>query len=139
MTQNVIQTSFASGELAPSIFAHTDLSKYHTGLAICRNFFVDYRSGVSSRAGSAFIIQCLQSGARLIPFQYSTIASYIIEFGNFYCRFISNGAAVLEAAFNISGATNGNPAILTAIGNNFVSGDWVFVTGIVGMTQLNGR
>jgi hypothetical protein len=141
VSDNKIQTSFAAGELAPSIFARTDLAKYHSGAALMRNFFVDYRSGASTRAGTKFLSQAFKSATavRLIPFQYSVLSSYILEFGDKYVRFYSNGASVLEAAFAITGATQAFPCILTVVGNNFVVGDWIFVTGVLGMTQLNGR
>lgn len=141
MSENVIQTSFASGELAPSIFARTDLAAYHTGLALCRNFFVDYRSGVSSRAGTKFVIQCLNSAldVMLVPFTYSTVTTYMLEFGNGYIRFMNQGAPVLETGFSISAISNASPATATVVGNNFVNGDWVFITGVQGMPLVNGR
>src|SRR5205085_7407614 len=126
MADNLIQTSFASGELAPSLFARTDFAKYHTGAARMRNFFVDYRSGASTRAGTEFIRQAFKSptAVRLIAFQYSVIASYVLEFGDLYVRFTSNGQTVLETGFAITGATQANPVVLTVVGNNFVTGDW---------------
>lgn len=141
MSTNLIKTSFASGELAPSILAHTDLSQYKSGATLVRNFFVDYRSGASSRPGTKFIIQALlgQTAVRLIPFQFSTSVSYIIEFGDMYCRFISNGGAVLETAFPISAVNNTNPGQVTAIGNNFINGDWVFISGVLGAVRYNNR
>ena len=139
MSENVIQTSFASGELAPSIFARTDLAAYHNGLALCRNFFVDYRSGVSTRQGTKFVLPCKSPGSRLVPFSVSTTVTYAIEFGDHYCRFINNGAPVLEAPFGISNITNGFPAVITAPGHNFVIGDWIFVTGVSGMLAIDNR
>lgn len=141
MSENVIQTSFSSGELAPSLYARVDLAKYHSGAARMRNWFVDYRSGASTRPGTEFIIQCRNGIAtvRLIPFQFSSTTSYVIEFGDTYCRFISNGASVLEAPFAITGIVFSNPVGITALGNNFNSGDWVFVTGLGGAVQLNNR
>lgn len=141
MSDNIIQNSFASGELAPSIYARTDIAAYRSGLAVCRNFFVDYRSGISTRNGTKFIIQCFKSGTaiRLIPFSVSTTVTYVIEFGDHYCRFINNGAPVLENPFNISNVTNASPAVVSAPGNNFIVGDWVFVTGVIGPTAINGR
>lgn len=141
MSDNVIQNSFSSGELAPSIYARTDLASYRQGLATCRNFFVDYRSGVSTRAGTKFVIQCLKSGSaiRLIGFSESTTVTYVIEFGDHYCRFINNGAAVLESPFNITNITNASPAIATVPGNPWSVGDWIFITGVNGMPAINGR
>lgn len=141
MSDNVLQNSFSAGELAPSIYARTDLASYRQGLAQCRNFFVDYRSGISTRNGSKFIIQCFKSGSavRLVGFSVTTAVTYIIEFGDKYCRFINNGASVLEAAFNINAATNASPATITVPGNPWNVGDWIFITGIVGMPAMNNR
>jgi hypothetical protein len=141
MSENVIQNSFSSGELAPSIYARTDIAAYRQGLAVCRNFFVDYRSGVSTRNGTEFVIQCFKSSTAIRPigFSVSTSVTYVIEFGDRYCRFINNGAAVLEAPFSISSISSSAPAIVLAPGNNFNIGDWVFITGVVGMTAINNR
>lgn len=141
MSSNIIQTSFASGELSPSLFARVDLTKYHTGAATMRNFFVDYRSGASTRPGTRFCNQCFKSSTpvRLIPFQTSALTPYIIEFGDLYCRFFTKGQPVLEPTFAISGATQANPCVITVTGNNFAVGDWISISNVVGMTQLNSR
>lgn len=39
----------------------------------------------------------------------------------------------------ISGATQANPVVITATGHGLSNGDEVCITGIVGMTELNGR
>lgn len=141
MSKSVIQHSFVAGELSPSLYARTDLAKYKSGAARLRNFFVDYRSGASTRMGTKFIIQALVSNkkVRVVKFQYNVVDTYILEFGDFYIRFITNGGSVLEASFAISAATNGNPGQITAAGHNFVNGDWVFIDDIVGATGYNGR
>ena len=142
MSSNVIQTSYSSGELAPSLFARVDLAKYHQGAALLRNFFVDYRSGASTRPGTALCNQVFKTNTvnppRVIPFQSSLLVPYTLEFGDKYVRFYSNGVPVLETSFAITGATQANPAVLTVTGNNYSVGDWIFVAGVVGMTQLNG-
>lgn len=142
MSQNAIQTSFASGELAPSIYAHTDMAKYHAGAATMRNFFVDYRSGASTRTGTKFIIQARDSASsiapRLVSFQFSATSSYIIEFGERYCRFIQDGGTVLETSYAIGGVSNSNPGVVNVPGNPFVAGDWVFIYG-TGVAQLDNR
>lgn len=141
MAQPVIQHSFNSGEWAPALNARVDLSKYHNAAALLRNFFVDYRGGASTRTGTKYIIQAYNSNlaVRLIPFQASFSVNYVLEFGNRYIRFINNGAPVLETSFAITGATQANPAVITVVGNNYAVGDWIFITGVLGMTQLNGK
>lgn len=98
-TTAVIQTSYAGGELAPSLFARVDLEKYHSGMALGLNFYVDYRGGASTRPGSQYIgtsLAAYPSPPRLIDFIYSTIATYVLEFGDHYVRFISNGAFIID-------------------------------------------
>lgn len=96
MAQPTIQTSFAAGELAPKLRSRVDVQKYHSGAAYLRNFFVDYSGGgASTRQGTRFIAQCAAPGARLIPFQPSSSLSYVLEFGQNYIRFYSNGAQIL--------------------------------------------
>src|SRR5882672_407639 len=101
MSDNVIQASFSAGELSPNLFARVDFAKYRSGTARMRNFFVDYRSGASTRPGTEFIRPTQSDIVRLVRFQQSTTVTYILEFGNGYIRFISQGGSVVETAFGI--------------------------------------
>ena len=142
MASPVIQTSFAAGEWAPQLNARVDLAKYHSAAALLRNFFVDYRGGASTRTGTKYILQAKGPGAvRLIPFQASFTVSYVLEFGAGYIRFYTDGAVVLETAKAITagGITQANPALVNLTAHGYSVGDWVFITGVVGMTQVNGR
>lgn len=97
-----IQPSFSAGELAPATYARVDLSRYFTGLRTCRNFMVMPEGGVRNRAGSKFLAETKTSArkSRLIPFQFSTEQTYVIEVGHLYMRFYTNGGQLLN-----SGAT----------------------------------
>lgn len=94
-----IQPSFGTGELSPSLFARVDLAKYASGAALMRNFFTDYRGGASNRAGTQFIraVDGSAGAPRVIPFTVSTLATYMLVFGNDYIQFFSNGAYVVGA------------------------------------------
>ena len=142
MAVPVIQTAFTSGELTPSLFGHVDLARFHVGAATMRNAFVSYRGGAYSRAGTAFIGFSAQTGRaippRLIPFQFSINQGLALEFGNLYMRVISNGAYVVEASTAITAISQAAPAVVTTA-NSLTTGDWVYLSGIAGMTQLNGR
>ena len=117
MGQPTIQTSFASGEWAPDLYARVDIGKYHAAAALLRNFYVDYRGGVSTRAGTRYILTCKGPGTvRLIPFQAGFSLGYVLEFGQNYIRFYNNGAPVLEGAFPVT-STSGNS--ITAASNNY--------------------
>lgn len=47
--------------------------------------------------------------------------------------------AALPTSGSITGATQANPCVLTVTAHPFVNGDLVKITGVVGMTQLNGN
>lgn len=140
MVQVVAKTSFASGEWAPKLRSRVDIQKFHSGAALMRNFFVDYAGGgASTRQGTRFINQAKALGARLIPFQPSSNLAYVLEFGQNYIRFYSNGAPIVEAGTTISGVTQANPGVVTDTAHGYSTGDWVLITQVVGMTQLNGN
>lgn len=141
VAQSHIQYSFNSGEWAPALNARVDLAKYKSGAALLQNYFVDYRGGASSRAGTKYILQARTSSkaVRLIPFQASVSVGYILEFGDLYIRFYNNGAPILEAATTISGATQASPGVIHDVAHGYSPGDWVFILAVVGMTQLNGN
>lgn len=139
MTQPTIQTSFAAGELSPSLFARVDLAKYKVGAALLRNFFVDYRGGASNRAGTMCVGRVKDSTTRnrLIPFTFSTIQTYELVFGNLTMRVVKSGGFVLEAAKNIVGITVANPGVFNIVAHGWSIGDQVFVAGALGMTAVN--
>lgn len=142
MAQPVVQASFNSGEWAPSLYSRVDIAKYRSGAALLRNFYVDYRGGASTRTGTRYILKAYKdtSEVRLIPFQASFEISYALEFGDEYIRFHKNGAPVLESGLNITNISQGNPCTVT-VANAYTTGDidWVYISGVGGMTELNGK
>lgn len=139
----LIKPSFSSGELAPALWGRTDLNKFASGASVARNMFVNYRGGMYSRPGLAFVGQCKQAGTalppRIIRFAFNLYQQYCLEFGDQYMRVVANGAYVTESAFNVTGATQANPGVITIPGNNFAVGDWVYFAGFpsTSMYQLN--
>jgi hypothetical protein len=134
--------SFSSGEISPALFGHTDLARFHVSAATMRNFFVGFQGGALSRAGTALVGLSKQTGRnlppRLIPFSFSNTQSLVLEFGNFYMRVIYQGGYALEGGLAIGGATQANPCVLTTALSLYSPGDWLYISGVSGMTQLNG-
>lgn len=93
------QRSFAGGEIAPSLHARSDQSKYQTGLRRCQNFIVMRHGGVSNRPGTKFIASVKDSTkqVRLIKFIFNAEQTYVLEFGNLYIRFIKNGVQLTSS------------------------------------------
>lgn len=133
--------SFAGGEITPELYGRLDLTKFQTGLAQCLNFEVMPHGPVQNSSGFTYVNEAKDSSkvTRLIPFSYNTQQTYAIEFGDQYIRWHTNGGTLLSAAQNITGITQANPAVITYAGADPTNGTWMYVTGIVGMTQLNGR
>ena len=104
MPVHTIQPSFSGGELAPSLHARVDLAKYATGLKTCRNFFVQAHGGVANRPGTKFICETANSAktTRLIPFEFNTEQTYILEFGHQTMRVIKDGGQVLSSGSPVS-------------------------------------
>ncbi len=146
MSQYSLQNGFTAGELSPSLFGRTDYAKYRQAASTMRNGFVNYRGGYNSRAGLRYILASKQTATasdilppRLIPFQFNLNQGYVLEFGNVYMRVIYQGGYVVENPTTISGATKATQIVITDTAHGYSNGDWVFITGMLGMTQLNGR
>ena len=81
-----IQTSFATGEISPSLYGRPDLAKYSAGLARCENFIIHPHGGVSKRPGMRFVAKA-KGRCRLVEFEYSIDQTYVLEFGISMCAF----------------------------------------------------
>lgn len=92
------QPAFTAGVLSPSLHARVDLAKYQTGLKQAKNMFVHAHGGASNRPGLEFIGEVKASArkARLIPFEFNTEQTYVLEFGHNTMRVYRNGALVLD-------------------------------------------
>jgi len=135
----VNQTSFNSGEVSPTLYGRVDIAKYHSGLALAKNWFVDFRGGASTREGSLFVARAKYAdrATRVVDFQFNTEQTYCLEFGDRYMRVHQNGAPVIEPAITITGVSNADPCVVTAPGHGFASGDWVYFDSIAGTDELN--
>jgi|TARA_Y100000310_G_scaffold250498_1_gene256728 hypothetical protein len=138
---STIQTNFTAGELSTKLHGRVDISKYANGAATIENMIVQPHGGVTRRPGTRFVKEVKISSAktRLVPFEFSTTQAYVIEFGNLYMRFYKDQGAILEANTVISGATRANPVVITDTGHGYSDGDEVYISGVVGMTELNGK
>ena len=90
----IMQPSFSSGELAPSLYGRVDLARYQTALRQAENFIVRQYGGITSRPGSLYVATAKYSDktCRLIPFSFSNQQTYVLEVGELYIRIIQNGA-----------------------------------------------
>jgi hypothetical protein len=135
-------SSFTAGEISPRLEGRVNLEKYREGLADLTNMVVHPHGGVARRPGTEFLGEVKSSAnyTRLIPFQFKTSDTYILEFGNEYMRVYRNGLQVLtDAPKTITAITKANPGVITSNSHGFANGDEIYIIGVGGMTQLNGR
>lgn len=100
MPNSLIQPSFAGGEISPNVYGRVDLAKYAVALRRCRNFIVRQYGGIENRPGTRFIAEAKYPDrkCRLIPFQFSTVQTYALEFGHLYMRVFKDGGQVLTSS-----------------------------------------
>jgi hypothetical protein len=115
--------SFAGGELSPEMFGRIDDVKFQTGAAKLRNFIAMPQGPAENRPGTSFVRAVKNSAkrTRLIPFTFSTTQTMVLELGDGYVRFHTQGATLLAgtgAAY--SGATTyAVGSMVSYLGNNY--------------------
>lgn len=138
---SAIQNNFNGGEISPLLYGRPDVDRYKTGLQTCLNFIPLIQGPVERRPGTVFVKEVKTSSlsTRIIRFEFSTTQAYILEFGNLYCRFYKDNGVILSGTSTISGATKANPCVVTDTGHGYANGDEIYITGVVGMTELNNK
>jgi hypothetical protein len=98
MSIRKITTSFSGGEVTPEFWGQISDAKFQSGLATCRNFIIQPHGPASNRPGFAYVNTCktVSKKAKLIPFTYSTTQTMVLEFGDQYIRFHTQGATLLN-------------------------------------------
>ena len=91
------QPSFAGGEVSPAVAARVDLSKRAVGAARAENFISEVSGGMKSRPGLQFIAEAkTNETTRLMPFEFNTEQTYILELGDQYMRFYTYAGQILS-------------------------------------------
>jgi hypothetical protein len=95
-----LQATFARGEASPRLRVRSDIEHWRGFLDKCRNAVIMRQGGVRRRPGTRYAGlakgQSSDSIVRLIRFVFSVDQSYIIELGNLYARFWTQGGPVLS-------------------------------------------
>jgi len=139
--QTIAFSNFTAGELSPRLDGRTDLAKYFNGVKTLENMVVHPHGAATRRPGTKFVHEVKTSSAqtRLIPFEFSTTQTYILELGNAYIRFFKDKGIITEGDKTITAATKANPAVVTSSSHGYSDGDFVIISSVAGMVQVNGR
>lgn len=91
-------TNFTGGELSPRLDGRNDIAKYNSGCKTLENMIVYPHGSASRRSGTQFVAEVKDSTkkTRLISFEFSTVQTYILEFGDQYIRFYKDNGVILD-------------------------------------------
>jgi len=134
-------TNFTGGELSPRLDGRNDLTKYSSSCKRLDNFIIYPHGAAARRSGTTFVAEVADSDnkTRLIPFEFSTTQTYMLEFSNLKIRFYKDNGSILEGNKTITGITQANPAVVTSSSHGYSNGDEVLISSVSGMTEVNGK
>ena len=120
VTRSFKQT-FSGGEISPEMFGRIADNKFQQGAALMRNFIAKPQGPAQNRPGFAFVKEVKDStkATRLLSFTFNTTQTMVIEFGDQYFRFHTQGQTL-----NYSNGTAWNSA------TNYVTGDIALYNGV---------
>ena len=120
VTRNFKQ-SFSGGEISPEMFGRIADNKFQQGAALMRNFIAKPQGPAQNRPGFAFVREVKDStkSTRLLSFTFNTTQTMVLEFGDQYFRFHTQGQTLF---YNNGTAWNS--------GTNYVVGDIALYSGV---------
>jgi len=140
------QTALSGGELDPALHSHSDLAKFQTGVALADNWHVIAQGGMKTRSGTAFVGETPNQSAgpvRLVEFEFNVDQTYVLVLHDLKAAFVrdTSGSAgyILETGQNVISVTLTNPCVVEQTGHLYANGDMIYLEGLGGTTELNGR
>lgn len=123
MRKNELRNNFSGGEWTPFLDGRSDLQKYDTSCITLQNFRPLPWGGVTYRPGTLFfgLAKFADRICRLLPFNYSTGLSFVIEMGDLYMRFWNSDGT------RVTVSTAGLP---TWVSGTYTKGTWVVYFGV---------
>lgn len=93
-----MQFSFNGGVISPDMFGRIDQAKYQTGVAKCKNFYVELFGGLTYRAGFRYVhhYEKTLGKMRLIPFIFSEEQTVVLAIRAGAVNFFADGGMLLD-------------------------------------------
>lgn len=139
---NKVTLNFAGGEVDPGIYTRSDLPLAQRVLARMQNFIAEPQGYARYRSGTRQVHHTRNNNyAAFIEFQFSDVQSYLIEATEGYFRFYKDEGIIFEdaAELTITGVSKADPGVVTYTGTDPANGQEVYISEVVGMTELNGK
>ncbi len=134
-------TNFTKGWISPELQARLDTNQYAAGAKKVVNFIIQRYGGLSFRPGFRLVgeVDDVTKNIRYIPFQYNLEQAYIMAVEDQKMRLLAKGGFIAEENIKITAISKAVNAQVTAALHSYVVGERIFLSGIVGMVELNGR
>lgn len=102
-----LQANFNSGEVSSLVYGRADAARYKQAVARCLNYLPVIQGPLTRRPGSYYIADAKFNAtpARLAKFKFSTVLSYVLEFGELYVRFYRSDGQILSGGIPYEIAT----------------------------------
>lgn len=113
-----MQTSFLGGLWSALAQGRMEAAGYKTGLNVCENYYPVEQGPLLRRQGTRYLAHTRRGNkAKLIPFDFSIVQPYQIEFTNLFARFYMGTSQVFtDPEFNILDISASTPAVVTTDG-----------------------
>jgi len=132
-------TAMNYGYISPKLRGRADLDFYDQALDYLQNYKVTAQGEASLREGSIFVATTKDNNmARLVPFIYQTEQAYILEFTDSFIRMYKDHGLNTFTPIAITAITQAAAAQITINGHGLLVGEPIYLSGIGGMTKLNG-
>lgn len=98
MSVRVTQLSYNSGVMSGLMQGRADDSKYASGVQVCRNARCTPQGPLENRPGFMYVneVKYPDKPTRLIPYTFSATETMVIELGDKYIRFHTNGQTLMN-------------------------------------------
>lgn len=140
MAQTIL-SSFSGGEVSYDLRGKVDIPLYHSSGLWVENYVPRLQGPLEYRGGSQHTHPTESNAvARTETFKFNDEQAYTLEFSDSVLRIYEDGELTLNTSSkNITAATAADPVVITSAAHGFSDGDEVYIAGVVGMTELNGR
>jgi hypothetical protein len=145
-----MQGNFNAGIIGPGMYSRADLGKYQVGVKDAINMLVRPEGGLFNRAGTraatGYDTSTVDGKQRLIPFDLSDTARFMLEFTDLTMRVLFDGSYVLNSAVTartVSSVTAASSAALRMASAPdaaaFTNGRLVYLLDPNGTSALHGQ
>lgn len=99
-TTRSFKQAFSGGEISPEMFGRIADNKFQQGAATMRNFIAKPQGPAQNRPGFAYVnaVKDSSKATRVISFTFNTTQTMVIEMGDQYFRFHTQGQTLLYSA-----------------------------------------